>query len=197
VNSEHPIIDQWTLGGGTAMMLQIGHRESHDIDIFFHDPQFLGFLHPQTRDFELEIQLGAFAADGTRSLKLTFDKIGEIDFIVARALTSSPAALAHIDGQSLLLETIPEIIAKKVCNRGSMIRPRDIFDIAAAGEHHRDSIVAALKQCRGEVAQALAAIERLNAEFVNGAIGQLAIREEYRTIATAAISKSKEILHAI
>ena len=37
------IIDHWTLGGGTAMMLQIDHRESHDIDIFFPDPQLLPF----------------------------------------------------------------------------------------------------------------------------------------------------------
>jgi hypothetical protein len=34
VNSEQIIIDSWPLGGGTAMMLQIDHRESHDIDIF-------------------------------------------------------------------------------------------------------------------------------------------------------------------
>jgi hypothetical protein len=34
VNSEQLIIDHWAIGGGTAMMLQIGHRESHDIDIF-------------------------------------------------------------------------------------------------------------------------------------------------------------------
>jgi hypothetical protein len=34
VNSEQIIIDSWSLGGGTAMMLQIDHRESHDVDIF-------------------------------------------------------------------------------------------------------------------------------------------------------------------
>jgi hypothetical protein len=39
VNREHKIIDQWTFGGGTALMLQIGHRESDDIDIFLDDHQ--------------------------------------------------------------------------------------------------------------------------------------------------------------
>ena len=29
VNSEQIIIDSWSPGGGTAMMLQIDHRESH------------------------------------------------------------------------------------------------------------------------------------------------------------------------
>jgi hypothetical protein len=36
----------WSFGGGTAMMIQIGHRESHDIDIFLDDPQVLGFFDP-------------------------------------------------------------------------------------------------------------------------------------------------------
>lgn len=36
----------WSFGGGTAMMIQIGHRESHDVDIFLDDAQLLGFLDP-------------------------------------------------------------------------------------------------------------------------------------------------------
>jgi hypothetical protein len=55
VNSEQHIIDHWTFGGGTAMMLQIDHRESRDIDIFLPDAQFLAFLDPQKRDFDLEV----------------------------------------------------------------------------------------------------------------------------------------------
>lgn len=27
----------WRFGGGTALMLQIDHRESHDINLFLHD----------------------------------------------------------------------------------------------------------------------------------------------------------------
>lgn len=33
-----------TLGGGTALMLQIGHRDSRDIDLFLPDPQLLGWI---------------------------------------------------------------------------------------------------------------------------------------------------------
>jgi hypothetical protein len=44
VNSEQEIIDYWTFGGGTAMMLQIDHRESRDVDFFLRDPQFLPSL---------------------------------------------------------------------------------------------------------------------------------------------------------
>ena len=55
VNSETLIIDHWTFGGGTAMMLQIDHRESHDVDFFLQDPQLLSFLDPQKHDFKFEI----------------------------------------------------------------------------------------------------------------------------------------------
>jgi hypothetical protein len=40
VNAEQKIIDHWTFGGGTAMMLQIDHRMSHDVDIFLPEPRF-------------------------------------------------------------------------------------------------------------------------------------------------------------
>jgi hypothetical protein len=84
VNSEQSIIDHWTFGGGTAMMLQINHRESRDVDIFLSDPQLLPFLDPQKHDFEFEIRPTASEGDGARFLKLAFDKIGQIDFIVGQ-----------------------------------------------------------------------------------------------------------------
>jgi hypothetical protein len=90
VNSKESIIDNWTFGGGTAMMLQIDHRESHDIDIFLPDPQLLPFLDPQTHDFAFEIQPTDYKGDGAKSLKLAFENIGEIDFIVGGSLTSTP-----------------------------------------------------------------------------------------------------------
>jgi Nucleotidyl transferase AbiEii toxin, Type IV TA system len=37
VNSNERIIDYWTFGGSTAMMLQINHRESHDVDLFLNE----------------------------------------------------------------------------------------------------------------------------------------------------------------
>lgn len=40
---------EWSFGGGTALMLQIDHRESHDIDIFVDDPQWLPFLNPESQ----------------------------------------------------------------------------------------------------------------------------------------------------
>ncbi|HXL14039.1 MAG TPA: nucleotidyl transferase AbiEii/AbiGii toxin family protein [Bradyrhizobium sp.] len=197
VNSEQFIIDHWTLGGGTAMMLQIDHRESQDVDIFLSDPQLLSFLDPQKRDFQFEIWPAAYEGDGTSFQKLAFDGIGEIDFIVGRTMTPSPTTEAIIEGETTLLETIPEIIAKKIYHRGSSIKPRDIFDIAAAGEGHADIVVKALRPYRSEVQITLGVIERLNPEFVSDAIAQLAIKDKFRSIAKTALKGAKELLRAV
>ena len=179
------------------MMLQIDHRESRDVDIFLSDPQQLPFLDPQKRDFQFEIQPDGFGGDGARSLRLVFDNIGEIDFIVAPTLTSSPTTQADIEGEAVLLETIPEIITKKIYYRAASIKPRDIFDVAAASKQHKDSLIKELRSYRDQVTQALSTIDRLNADFVNGAIAELAIKDSYKEIAKAAIPRSKEILRAV
>jgi hypothetical protein len=54
-NGQGEIIGTWTFGGGTALMLHIGHRESHDIDLFIDDPQALPYLNPYTQDYHLEV----------------------------------------------------------------------------------------------------------------------------------------------
>ena len=113
VNGEHKLIDRWTFGGGTAMMLQINHRDSHDVDIFLDDPQLLPFLDPAKRDFEFQIAPSAYQSDGTGSLKIAFDGIGEIDFIASANLTDQPTTMREVLGREVLVETIPEIITKK------------------------------------------------------------------------------------
>ncbi|MCF8478730.1 MAG: nucleotidyl transferase AbiEii/AbiGii toxin family protein [Pseudolabrys sp.] len=191
------MIDHWTFGGGTAMMLQIDHRQSRDVDIFLHDPQLLPFLDPQKHDFEFEIMPAAYEDDGAGFLKLAFKDIGEIDFIVGGSLTSEPTIPRTIEGEDVKLETIPEIITKKIHHRGLSIKPRDIFDIAAAGDKCAEAIIAELKPYKGEVTNALSAIERLNPEFVNQAIAGLVIKAPYEAIARTAIDRSKEILKSV
>jgi hypothetical protein len=185
------------LGGGTAMMLHIGHRESHDIDIFLNDPQLLPFLDPQKRDFQFEVSPSDYKGDGVRFLKLGFENIGEIDFIVGAALTTTPTKPENVQGETVLLETIPEIITKKIHYRGASIRPRDIFDIAAAGEQHAVSIIKELKAYRDDVAKAMVTLDRLNLDFVNGAIAQLLIEERYAVLAKRSLERAKEILRAV
>ncbi len=95
------------------MMLQIGHRESHDVDILLSDPQLLPFLDPKLHDFEFEIRPSDYGGDGTGFLKLAFEGIGEVDFIVAHAVTDTPTTRQTIEDEDVDLETVAEIIAKK------------------------------------------------------------------------------------
>ena len=179
------------------MMLQIDHRESRDVDIFLPDPQLLSFLDPQKNDFQFEIQPDAYRGDGARSLRFAFDGLGEIDFIVAGTLTSQSTKPTEIEGELVLLETIPEIVTKKIYYRGFNLEPRDIFDIAAAGEQFEDSLIEELRKHRDRVAQTLAAMDKLDAGFVDRAVAQLPIKERYRSIAKKALARSKALLGAV
>lgn len=60
------------------MMLQIGHRESHDIDIFLDDAQYLGLLNPDKNDFKFETEPSAYNGDGSSFQKFSFEDIGEV-----------------------------------------------------------------------------------------------------------------------
>jgi hypothetical protein len=80
--------------------------------------------------------------DSTKPVfKLAFEDIGEIDFIVGHAMTAAPTTRRTIKGEDVELETVAEIIAKKIHYRGATIKPRDIFDISAAASHDRVSLI--------------------------------------------------------
>ncbi len=195
-NADHPVIDNWSLGGGTALMLQIDHRQSDDVDIFLQDPQLLPFLDPQKRDFKFELAPRAQAGDGAGFLKLAFDT-GEIDFIVGTFLTKNPTVRRQIEGVETQLETVTEIIAKKVFHRAASLKPRDIFDIAAAGRQRETSIVEGLRPFKQPALVALDTISRLNPEFVDTAISQLQIKSGFKEVARTALPRAKEILGAV
>lgn len=55
VNSDHAILTDWTFGGGTAMMIQIDHRESHDIDIFLDDVQLLPYVEAAVAEMQFSL----------------------------------------------------------------------------------------------------------------------------------------------
>lgn len=197
VNARLPVLSSWSFGGGTAMMIEINHRESQDIDIFLPDPQLLGLLNPASHDFNFELVPTDYGGDGTGFMKLAFEDVGEIDFIIAPALTPVPNTPRIIEGRTVLLETVPEIITKKIHYRGASIKPRDIFDIAAAGHTQPDAVIAALKPYGDDVAKTLAAIERLNPAFANAAIEDLAIKDHFRPIARTALPRAKDLLASV
>ncbi|WP_297844642.1 nucleotidyl transferase AbiEii/AbiGii toxin family protein [uncultured Roseibium sp.] len=193
------IVASWSFGGGTALMLQIDHRESHDIDIFIDDPQVLPLLNPETQDYALTLSPSAYDTDGTRSLKLSFAEIGEIDFICCGHLTENPTSTTEVLGRPVELETSAEIIAKKVFYRGGMIQPRDMFDIAASIRHgDADVLERALSSYADKCAIAREAAARMSPQLALAGMTSLQnIRPMYQDLPATAQKQVVEFLARI
>lgn len=111
------------LGGGTRLMLSLHHRISDDIDLFIRDPQWIGYLTPRLNDYTEET-VDAYEESAV-SLKLILPA-GEIDFIVAMALLNHPAQ--SLPAVAFEVESVAEVLAKKLFYRGSLLSARDLFD---------------------------------------------------------------------
>ncbi len=188
----------WTFGGGTALMLQIDHRESHDIDLFLDDPQVVPYLHPGTQGYALDRDPDGYDTDGSHVLKLTFADVGEIDFICCASITDQPAKPSIVEGREVLLETPAEIIAKKVHYRGARLQPRDMFDLAAVVDREgEDYVITALRQCGAErCSAALRIAETMSPELAARVIGQLMYREHHASLLRDAQPISQAVLRA-
>lgn len=117
----------WTFGGGTVLALRHAHRFSKDIDIFVRDPQYLGYLSPRLSD--VAALDDPDYEEAAEFLKLRYRE-GEIDFVVARPLTTPGSEPAMVQGRTVDLETDVEIVAKKLHHRGDRFKARDLFDLA-------------------------------------------------------------------
>ncbi len=130
-------VDEWTFGGGTVLMRRHWHRFSKDVDIFIHDPQFLGYLSPRLSPVAESLTYSY--SEDSNFVKLEFPE-GEIDFVVAPPITATPARHEVLLGRSFLVETSAEIVAKKIWHRGADITARDIFDVAMVAEREPTSL---------------------------------------------------------
>ena len=199
-------MNSWSFGGGTALMLQINHRESHDIDLFIEDAQYLPYLNPETQDYDLALAPSDYETDGTRALKIVFDGVGEIDFICCDPVTETPFTKAEIRGRTVRLETPAEILAKKVVFRGSHLQPRDMFDIAAVAQAiGADYVVEACSKFPDACREALRVTENMNPRLVDAVTEKLLVSEGFlglqgraqmiaTEILTAAITRSAALL---
>lgn len=187
----------WSFGGGTALMLQIKHRESHDIDLFIDDAQYLPYLNPETQGYDLALAPSDYETDGTRALKIVFDGVGEIDFICCDPVTEEPFVVSEIRGRSVKLETPAEILAKKVVFRGSHLQPRDMFDIAAVAQSMgADYVIDACSKFPAACQEALRVSERMSPRLVEAVIAKLLVEKGFQALQSRAQMITKEILAA-
>jgi hypothetical protein len=90
----------WTMGGGTVLMLRHNHRVSRDVDIFFSDPQPLGFVNPRLGGPAEETASKYEESSG--HVKLYLDE-GEIDFVASPLLTTPGFEIAQVLGRQVML----------------------------------------------------------------------------------------------
>ncbi len=173
-------VPEWILGGGTALMLHAGHRLSRDIDAFIDDPQYLGIMSPRVTD----VWRCRSWDDAAHYLKLRFAE-GEIDFIVSPPLSGLTATLHEVDLTDLpagrkvaiRIEHPAEIALKKMHYRPTMLKPRDIFDIAVAASIDRPALVGNLKEVSDKKGALRHRLNGIDGKFLQDELAELDIRD--------------------
>lgn len=118
---------QLYLGGGTAVAVHLGHRESRDLDFFFHKSVELNAVR------DLIAEQGAFAvsheAEGTLKGLFGATKIEIFDASRLRQL-AKPTTVAGLEIASL--QDLMAMKIKVMAERGEM---RDYFDVKTVDEN--------------------------------------------------------------
>ncbi len=120
----------WTLGGGTAIAIRIGHRISFDIDIFVPGVPLKLLVsprNPHARAISTRVQWPGHYQKYERPE-------GEIDFLSPPLQTEPGFTWHEFRGRPIALETLEEVVVKKIRYRSAGLTPRDAFDIAAVAQ---------------------------------------------------------------
>jgi Nucleotidyl transferase AbiEii toxin, Type IV TA system len=175
-------VPDWILGGGTALMLHSDHRLSKDIDAFIDDPQYLGIMSPDITDV-WDCRTWYKAA---HYLKLEYAE-GEIDFIVSGPLSDLAATSHEIDLADLPakrkvtveIEHPAEIALKKMHYRPTMLKSRDIFDIAVADSIDHEALASNLNKISDKKSLLLKRLDGVDREFLQAELAELDIQEDW------------------
>jgi hypothetical protein len=190
------------LGGGTALMIHARHRLSKDIDAFIDDPQYLSFLSPRLAGEEI---WGCKAYDESANhLRLVYSE-GEIDFIVAARITDLPSNIQTIDmseivagvAHKIIVEHPVETAVRKLSYRGSMLKVRDVFDIAVVNALFPDLLRANLHHVAHLKDAILARLSGISGDYLRLEIEELDITEQWRERARSSRDQVRDLLAAI
>jgi hypothetical protein len=172
-------VPEWVLGGGTALMVHANHRLSRDIDAFIDDPQYLGIMSPKIT----EVWSCRTWDETAHYLKLIYAE-GEIDFIVSGPLSGLGTDTYEIDLTDLpvarraliQVEHPAEIALKKMHYRPTMLKPRDIFDIAVADSIDHDALVGNLSAISDKKSALIKRLDNVDRKFLQAEIAELDIQ---------------------
>ena len=128
------------LGGGTALSaFYWHHRFSTDIDIFIYSSEknVLTKIDPRNANVDIQARLSKINYEGDLKkhpiyTEIAMDENSKMQFFTVKGFTSTPYSQVILWGKDILIETVEEIIAKKVYYRCGDANTRDLFDIAVA-----------------------------------------------------------------
>jgi len=169
-------VEEWSFGGGTALMFLYQHRYSKDIDIFFSNPQYLVYLTPRLNDEALSISKDY--EEQSNFLKLFLEDF-EIDFIVAGNLTGLKPEMKKIDKFNIYVEHPIEIIAKKIFYRSHSYKARDIIDFVEVYKREKN-LVKILKEKKLIVSpeDLLLSVERIKKSDIKRTLEKLSLNKK-------------------
>jgi len=127
------------LGGGTALSAYYwNHRYSTDIDIFVHSKSDITLmLRPKEWNANFLQMLQELGYTGDCKVHPVYTEIVikdsyKIQFFSVEDKTKNPYNIVELWGEKVQVETVEEIIAKKIFYRAQKGNARDLFDIAIA-----------------------------------------------------------------
>jgi len=133
------ILEVAALGGGTALSAYYwNHRYSTDIDIFVHSKQDISLmLRPKEWSVDFLQMLEKLGYTGNCKVHPVYTEIVikdsyKIQFFSVEDKTRNPYQIVDLWGEKIQIESVEEIIAKKIFYRAHKGNARDLFDIAIA-----------------------------------------------------------------
>jgi len=135
---KHGLSDVSALGGGTALAAYYwNHRYSTDIDIFTHSEVDISLLFRPSKwdkNFKKIMQELGYTESKIHPIYTEFalKENFKMQFLSTADKTKNPYKLVKLWDMDILLESVEEIIAKKIYFRAYKGNARDLFDIAIA-----------------------------------------------------------------
>lgn len=125
----------WTLTGGGALGLHLGHRETRDLDLFWRDRAQLGDL---VRDAVAALREERLEADVLRTapayaeLRVTDQHdVCVVDLVAEPFASLEPPEPTVISGATIAVDTRHEILVSKLTTLLSRSELRDLVDVQA------------------------------------------------------------------
>lgn len=127
---------RWTLSGGGALAgFYLGHRPTRDVDLFFRGATTLGrvgddaerVLHARGVEVHRLVTAPAF-------VQLRVEDGGDVvlvDLVADPVATIEASVTVTLDGASLEIDTMHEILVNKLCTLLGRAEVRDLVDVSA------------------------------------------------------------------